>query len=215
MLFDPPRSEAAPVPGNSGIWWLETNKRAGLVPEDVLRAVAVVDVEIDHRDARQAPPFQRMQCADGDVAEEAEAHGAGRVRHGGRAGAWRRRRWWRGHRARRRPPRSCRLRPGSRRPRCRGWRWCRGRRRRGLSRASRHGWRPHGPADGQQKVGDLRLWRDLSFEAREGWLRQRVKHRLQPRDLFGVAGRHFVVQPGGVFDQERRHRGVRSIRASM
>jgi hypothetical protein len=66
MLFDPPRSEAAPVPGNSGIWWLET-KSVRLVPQDILRAVAVVNVEIDHGDARQAPPFQRMQRADGDV----------------------------------------------------------------------------------------------------------------------------------------------------
>jgi hypothetical protein len=50
-------------------------ERARLVPQDVLRAVAVMHVEIDHRDAGQAPPFQRMQRADGDVAEEAETHG--------------------------------------------------------------------------------------------------------------------------------------------
>jgi hypothetical protein len=36
-----------------------------------------MDVEIDDGDARQAAPFQRMQRADGDVAEEAETHGAG------------------------------------------------------------------------------------------------------------------------------------------
>ena len=47
---------------------------ARFVFEDRLRAVAVVDVEIDDRDPRQAVAFERMRGGDGDVVEQAEAH---------------------------------------------------------------------------------------------------------------------------------------------
>ena len=47
----------------------------GLVrPEDVLRAVAVMDVEIDDRDAVDAVLLLGVARGDGDVVEQAEAH---------------------------------------------------------------------------------------------------------------------------------------------
>ena len=47
-----------------------------VVPEDALRAVAVVDVEIDDRDALGAVAGAGVEAGDGDVGEQAEAHGA-------------------------------------------------------------------------------------------------------------------------------------------
>ncbi len=46
-------------------------------PEDVLRAVAVVDVEVDDGDALGAVLFAGVEAGDGDVREDAKAHGAG------------------------------------------------------------------------------------------------------------------------------------------
>ena len=45
-----------------------------VVPEDVLRAVAVVDVEIDDRDALCAVDGLRVAGGDGGIVEEAETH---------------------------------------------------------------------------------------------------------------------------------------------
>ena len=45
-------------------------------PEDILGAVAVVDVEIDHRDAVRAVLCARVVGGNGGVREQAEAHGA-------------------------------------------------------------------------------------------------------------------------------------------
>ena len=45
-----------------------------IVPEDVLGAVAVMDVEIHDRDALGAMRFLRVPRGDGGVVEEAEAH---------------------------------------------------------------------------------------------------------------------------------------------
>ena len=45
--------------------------------EDILGAVAVVDVEVHHRHAGKAADSQRMGGGDGQVVEEAEPHGAG------------------------------------------------------------------------------------------------------------------------------------------
>ena len=61
---------------------------ARVVAEDVLGAVAVVDVEIDDGDPCQAVRLQGMRGGDGDVVEEAEAHGlvAGGVVAGRAAG---------------------------------------------------------------------------------------------------------------------------------
>ena len=67
-------------------------EHARIVPEDVLGAVAVVDVPVDDRDALGAVRRLRVARRDGGVVEEAEAHRPGRVRRGGRAGAWPRRR---------------------------------------------------------------------------------------------------------------------------
>src|SRR4051795_5269210 len=49
-----------------------------IVLEDVLRAVAVVNVEIDHRDAGNAMDLPRLLRPDRDIVEQAEAHGLGR-----------------------------------------------------------------------------------------------------------------------------------------
>jgi hypothetical protein len=47
---------------------------ARVVGEDVLRAVAVMHVEVDHRHPLESVFFQRMGGGNGDVVEEAEAH---------------------------------------------------------------------------------------------------------------------------------------------
>ena len=48
-------------------------------PERGLGAVAVMHIEIDHGHALGAMLGAGMQRADGDIVEEAEAHGAGRL----------------------------------------------------------------------------------------------------------------------------------------
>src|SRR3546814_4690761 len=50
-----------------------------IAPERRLGAVAVMHVEIHHRDAVEAVHRACMQRADSDVVEEAEAHGAVRL----------------------------------------------------------------------------------------------------------------------------------------
>ena len=50
-------------------------EHARIVPEDVLRAVAVVHVPVDDGDALGAMRLLRMAGGDGDVVEQAEAHG--------------------------------------------------------------------------------------------------------------------------------------------
>ena len=52
------------------------HQHAGIALEDVLGAVAVVDVEVDDRDAFEAVRLEGVRGADGDVVEEAEAHRA-------------------------------------------------------------------------------------------------------------------------------------------
>ena len=49
-------------------------EQAGIVLEDGLRAVAVMHVEIDHRDPREAVHLARPQRADRDIVEQAEPH---------------------------------------------------------------------------------------------------------------------------------------------
>ena len=46
-----------------------------VVPEAVLRAIAVVHVEVHHGHALQAMPFTRMQRGDGGLVEDTETHG--------------------------------------------------------------------------------------------------------------------------------------------
>ncbi len=53
---------------------------ARIVVEGVLRAVAVVHVEVEDRDALRAMRLDRVHGADGDVVEDAEAHRARRRR---------------------------------------------------------------------------------------------------------------------------------------
>lgn len=48
-------------------------QHAAVVPEDLLRAVAVVHVKINHRHAGQAVRVQRVRRSDGDVVEHAVA----------------------------------------------------------------------------------------------------------------------------------------------
>jgi hypothetical protein len=48
----------------------------GVALEDVLRAVAVVDVEIEDRDSGKPVRGERLSCACGHAVEKAEAHGA-------------------------------------------------------------------------------------------------------------------------------------------
>ncbi len=49
-------------------------QHAGVLVEDVLRAVAVVHVEVDDRHPVEPQRVQRVQRADGDVREQAEPH---------------------------------------------------------------------------------------------------------------------------------------------
>src|SRR5205823_5300406 len=49
-------------------------KEARIVGEAGLRAIAVMDVEIDHRDAGEAVRLARPQRPNRDIVEEAEAH---------------------------------------------------------------------------------------------------------------------------------------------
>ena len=51
-------------------------QHAGIAREDVLRAVAVVDVPIDDQHPLEAVAGAQVGGTDGDVVEEAEAHGA-------------------------------------------------------------------------------------------------------------------------------------------
>ena len=51
-------------------------EQVGIGGEHSLRAVAVMHVEIDHRDPLHAPPAARMHGGDGGVVEQAEAHRA-------------------------------------------------------------------------------------------------------------------------------------------
>ena len=55
-------------------------EHARVVVEDVLRAVAVMDVDVDDGDALDSRLFERARDGDGDVVEEAEAHRAVRRR---------------------------------------------------------------------------------------------------------------------------------------
>ncbi len=125
------------------------HQHALVVGEDVLGAVAVMDVEVDDRDALEAVHVERAARRDGDVVDEAEAHRA-RARRvmAGRTGRCRTRC------ARRRgsPRRSRRRR---RRPRARRRRRsadtssCRRRTRRSRRRARGRGSRRRGPACGR------------------------------------------------------------------
>ena len=58
-------------------------------PENILRAIAVMDVEIDDGDALGAMGGLRVARRDRDIVEEAEAHRISRRRRDGRAGATR------------------------------------------------------------------------------------------------------------------------------
>jgi hypothetical protein len=51
-----------------------------VLPEDLLRAVAMVDVIVDDRHAADAVNGLHVACSDGDVVDEAEAHRALRER---------------------------------------------------------------------------------------------------------------------------------------
>jgi hypothetical protein len=66
----------------------------------------------------------------------------------------------------------------------------------------------------QKKVGLGRQWRLLPRKAGKGGRGERGVDRLQPGDLFGVAGRRNMVQPRGVLDQQRGH-GLPQSGASM
>ncbi len=52
------------------------HQHARIVGEDLLGAVAVVDVEVDHRHALEGVRGERVRHADGDVVEETEPHRA-------------------------------------------------------------------------------------------------------------------------------------------
>ena len=69
-----PVSVAAPVPGIERVLVRRDVEHAAVVPERVLRAVAVVHVEVDDRDALEAVRRARVCRRDGDVVEQAEAH---------------------------------------------------------------------------------------------------------------------------------------------
>ena len=46
--------------------------------EDLLRAIAVMDVEIDNRNALGIIMYARIKCGDSGIVEQAEAHGPAR-----------------------------------------------------------------------------------------------------------------------------------------
>ena len=64
------------VPGYSGDSWIETNRTRGSRAEDVVRAVAVVHVEVEDHHALRVPAIERVAGADRDAVEQAEAHRA-------------------------------------------------------------------------------------------------------------------------------------------
>ena len=65
-----------PVPGNNIPYWCRDDVQHALVaPEDGVGAVAVMDVEIDDRDACEPELRLGVSSRDGDVVQEAEAEG--------------------------------------------------------------------------------------------------------------------------------------------
>ena len=61
-------------------------EHARIVVERALRAVAVVDVPVDDRDAREPARAAQVVRGDRDVAEDAEAHALARRARGGPGG---------------------------------------------------------------------------------------------------------------------------------
>jgi len=49
---------------------------AHVLLDDVFRAIAMVHIEVDDRDALQAPGIERMAGGNGNIVEEAETHRA-------------------------------------------------------------------------------------------------------------------------------------------
>ena len=70
----PVLGEQARACGVEAVLMERDREHGGVVPEDGLRAVAVVDVPVDDGDAPDATRRLRVADADGDVREEAEAH---------------------------------------------------------------------------------------------------------------------------------------------
>ena len=116
---------AAGVKAASGGW--RRNSRARLVPQHILRAVAVMDVEIDDSDTAEAPHLQRMAGGDGNGRETGRTPSRASSRHGGRGAASRRRRCSRARPTPRRRRRCSRPRLSAPPPTSRGWPMCRGR----------------------------------------------------------------------------------------
>ncbi len=87
-----PRSDCGAGAGIAGRLVGGGVEQVGIGDEDRLRAVAVVHVEIDHRDAPQPPARLRVAGGDGGVVEQAEAHRPAPARRGGPAAGRRRRR---------------------------------------------------------------------------------------------------------------------------
>ncbi len=77
-----PSHRRVPVPGYSGHWWIETNSTWSLVVEDVVGAVAVVDVPVEDHHALQAVSVERVLRRHRDVVEQAEPHRRAGVRRG-------------------------------------------------------------------------------------------------------------------------------------
>ena len=69
-----PVSSLLPVPGIEREAMDREEPDSLRAVEDLLRAVAVMDVEIDDQDAVELEPRQRIRGRQGDVAEDAEAH---------------------------------------------------------------------------------------------------------------------------------------------
>ncbi len=173
-----------------------------LVPEKVLRAVAVMDIEIDDRDPGEAAPLERVLRGDGDIAEDAEPHGRlglgvmsrrpasheGRpglpVEHGidGRDGAPDAT-----ERRLERAGRHVRIAVEGDRARCR----------RGRPDPVEIAPRV---TEKHVVVGSLRR-----LPARETQRRQRILHRLQSRHLFRMAARHHVLEAGRMGIPDHAH----------
>ena len=175
-------------------------------PEDLLRAVAVVHVEIHDRDPLQAVPLLRMARRDRRIVEQAETHRprglgmvAGRAHRHERIGgalcrsprrppAWRRR-------PRAAPPRSCRA----------TW-WCRRRAAPAPASASPPRSRSRNRADGRARWS--RSWRagaSIAGEVLELLLLERLLDRAQAIGPLRMAGRRQVVETGRVGDEQGGH----------
>ena len=189
-------------------------EHAWVRPEDGLRAIAVVNVEIDDGDALGAVQLLRVTRGDGGGVEEAEAHRRGESRHGGRAGASRRRHFWRCRSSHNPPHASCRRRHASASPRfpelmtVSPW-----------SSATlpvlRHGLFDRVEVARRVNPGDhlgFAPWRLVTHEGVEAGIGHRRADGPHPLRPLRMARAGVMVEAGRMRDEKRAHRRSTSLR---